>query len=85
MVSKKLAMLAAASLVLSSTAAVAGPVGSAAKLSLGSSASVQRAATVAGKKSDIHGSAVLVGLLALTAVIGGTIIALQNKNKPKSP
>jgi hypothetical protein len=36
-------------------------------------------------ESEIKGSTAIVAILALTAVIGGTIIAFQNKGKPTSP
>lgn len=36
-------------------------------------------------ESEIKGSTAIVAILALAAVIGGTIIALQNKGKPTSP
>jgi hypothetical protein len=36
-------------------------------------------------ESEIHGSTAIVAILALAAIIGGAVIALQNKGKPTSP
>ena len=36
-------------------------------------------------ESEIKGSTAIVSLLALTAVIAGTVIALQKKGTPTSP
>ena len=35
--------------------------------------------------SEIHGSTAIVAILALAAIIGGTIIALKDKSHPTSP
>ena len=81
MVSKKLAALAALSLMATSSAAVAQ---SAQSLSLQKSPAIHRAVTKAGG-NKIKGTTAVVGLLALTAVIGGAIIAFRGKSRPDSP
>jgi len=64
---------AALSLVTISSAAVA------------QSAAPQPATEQVRGENEIHGSTAIVAILALAAVIGGTVIALQNKGKPTSP
>jgi len=78
MLAKLLTAAAVASLAVAP--AIAAPAGPATKLS------VSRAATNGKNKNGIHGSTAIVAILALSAIIGGTIIALdKGSSKPKSP
>ena len=59
-------------------------------VTISSAAVAQQAAPQAATEqvrgdSEIKGSTALVAILALAAVIGGTIIALSKKGKPHSP
>ncbi|OSZ68505.1 hypothetical protein CAP40_07955 [Sphingomonas sp. IBVSS2] len=62
------------------TAPVLAAPTSASKLSL----SGVRAATVSKKKSDLA-PAVLIGVLATVAIIGGAVILADSDDKPDSP
>ncbi len=81
MLSKKLAVLAATSLLFSSS--VASAQTGAQALSLAKLPA--RASTSTAGKSKIHGATWLVAILALSAVVGGTIALTDKKDKPKSP
>ena len=63
---------AALSLVTVSSAAVA-------------SSAPQPSTEIVKGDAELHGATWLVGLLALSAIIGGLAIALKNNNKPASP
>ena len=59
-------------------------------VTISSAAVAQQAAPQAATEqvrgdSEIKGSTAIVAILALAAVIGGTIIALSKKGKPHSP
>ncbi len=83
MLSKRLAVLAAASLIATSSAAIAQPAHS---LSLSNSPVVQRAATSGHKKSGIAPT-ILVAVIAIPALAVGSYLIIHNNsnNKPKSP
>lgn len=36
-------------------------------------------------ESDIHGTTAIVAILALAAIVGGAVIALDDNNEPTSP
>ena len=74
-------LLTAAAIASMATAPVlAAPTSPAAKLSL----SGVRAATTAKKSSDIR-PAILIGVLATVAVIGGAIVLANSDDTPDSP
>lgn len=76
---KRLTGIAAAVALLSvTTVAQAAPAhGSSAKLSLSA-----RASTAGKSKSAIHGSTAIVAILAVAAVVGGTILILHKSKSP---
>lgn len=73
-------LLTAAAIASMATAPVLAAPTSASKLSL----SGVRAATVSKKKSDLA-PAVLIGVLATVAIIGGAVILADSDDKPNSP
>ncbi|MDF2384360.1 hypothetical protein JMG10_23010 [Nostoc ellipsosporum NOK] len=73
-------LLTAAAIASMATAPVLAAPTSASKLSL----SGVRAATVSKKKSDLA-PAVLIGVLATVAIIGGAVILADSDDKPDSP
>ena len=46
---------------------------------------LSRAGTVTTKSNDIKGSTALVAILALVAIVGGTIPAIKSNRTPTSP
>ncbi|MCW4463608.1 hypothetical protein OK349_18020 [Sphingomonas sp. BT-65] len=64
-------------------AAKPAPAGAAKKLSLSNTGSV-RASTAAGDSNQLT-SAILIGVLATVAIIGGIIVLADNDDDPDSP
>ncbi|MEI9928779.1 MAG: hypothetical protein WDN44_15235 [Sphingomonas sp.] len=71
-------LTAAAVASLATAPVIAAPASPATKLSL------SRASTVGHKKSEIV-PAVLIGVLATVAIVGGAVALSSKKNKPSSP
>jgi hypothetical protein len=73
-------LTAAAVAAMATTPVLAAPANSASKLSL----SGVRAATASKKKSELA-PAVIIGVLATAAIIGGAVALANNDDDPDSP
>lgn len=82
MISKKLAMLAAVSMIATGSPAFAGPAKS---LSLANSPAVQRAATAGHKKSGIQGTIVVAAIMVPVITVGTVLLLKRKEPGPKSP
>ena len=79
---KKMNLLKKAAISLAATSMIAAPVAASAATSLDSA----RATSALGGENELNGAGWIIGLVALVAIVGGIIIASDNKDDtPTSP